>query len=95
MIWRKSIISKFGVRPWSRKYFELQRYGPWELNNVARAIKALEPAGGMYFSIGSQEPGKKALSDWTFIENIAYASILAANQLNQGNLDVSGEVFSI
>lgn len=32
------------------------------------------------------------MMDWTYVENVAYAHLLAADKLTEGNDDVAGQV---
>ncbi|CAJ0839643.1 10309_t:CDS:2 [Entrophospora sp. SA101] len=64
-------------------------FGPYDRQAIPALIKVME-RGQTKFQIGDNTN----LVDWTYVENIAYAHLLAADKLIEGN-GVDGEVFII
>eukprot|EP00026_Physarum_polycephalum_P007394 Phypoly_transcript_07454.p1 GENE.Phypoly_transcript_07454~~Phypoly_transcript_07454.p1 ORF type:complete len:408 (-),score=50.39 Phypoly_transcript_07454:320-1543(-) len=71
-------------------------YGPGEMNNVGRMMMICHAMGGLYVSVGALDE-KKAVSDWTYVENIAHSNILAAIQLLEHGTKskIAGQCYNI
>lgn len=71
-------------------------YGPGEVNNVGRAMQTFHSMGGLYFTVGTLGEAK-AVSDWTYVENIAHCNILAAVELikNGTKSKIAGQCYNI
>lgn len=61
---------------------------------IIKVITNVEPYGGLYFTPGTLAEGRKKLSDWTNVENLSNAHVLAAERLIEGS-PVCGEAFNI
>jgi len=66
-------------------------YGPGD-HTLSRSLKLLVPLGGAYIIVGTRPP---SITDWTYVENIAYASILAASKLGLPSKVPAGQCYHV